>query len=414
MILFKLAVTLFLTLFTPYIESFTNTVTVFKRWNSILKRHNYLITTGDIHEGLPQLNNDQISAIKSLIYNSDPRHTLFLVEDIANIKTAHPLLDGVVDAINSTYSNPTMKTRIPLVTLVDYALTHKKNAENLDDRAHTLIQTIFYYLIMSYIQKLKVSSKAQQVLIADYKISLPEIGSVLTQFLKNLENDYATVCEKLRTLQSKNSYLAPNQREQNQLKQKNFELEDLSHYLKFYNSFSSFIENDKEYATSLINKNFDLITYFVKEYKNYKNIKSLDLESSVEGFNFNIYVGSTFLTRMLAFGSYKVELKALKFIIENLNSKSKIVIFTGQKHTENLNTILEQMSFKKIYHKIQTQNVSKIYAQIADHVQQAKSFNKINSNYILKMKQNLKPIDPKFYTICQKKHLYTEDFKGLN
>lgn len=402
-----------MTFFTSYIECFTNTVTVFKRWNSSLKRHNYIITSGDIHEGLAELNTDQITTINSLVRKSDPKNTLFLVEDISSIQTAHPLLNGVVEAINATYSNSNMKTRIPLITFIDYALAYKKNAKNLDDRAHTLIQTIFYYLVISYVQKAKASSRPPQTLVIDYKISLSEIGSVLMQFLKNFEHGYFEICSKLKILETTNKAQSPNQMEPNQPQEKNVEIDDLKHYLEFYNSFSTEMEKDKEYATDLRNKNFDLITYFVKEYKNYRNIKSLNLESSTDGFDFNVYVGSTFLTRMLTFGSYTIELKALKLIIENLNLLPKIFVFTGQKHTENLNAMLEKMSFKKIYHRVQTKNIYQIYANIADHIRKARTSNQVNNKYILRMKQNLKPIDPAFYTICAKKHLYAKDFKDL-
>lgn len=407
MISFKLAATIFITLFSSYAVSFINTVAVFKRWNRTLKRHNYVITNGDVHEGLYHLNYDQIKATKSVVYNSDPNQTLFLVEDIASIKTSHPLLNSVVEAINSTYNNTDMKTRIPLVTLVNYALINKKNAINLDDRAHTLIQTIFYYLVMSYIQKTKYSFTPQHYLSIDYKISLTEVGLVLSDFLKSFENGYLEVSTKLRTLET-NAKSSQSQDHSDSL-----EINDLKHYIEFYNSFSNDIEKDRQYANDLIAKNFDLIDYFVKEYKSFKNIKALNLESPTDGFNFNFYVGSTFLTKMLIFGSYTIELKALKSIIENLNSKPRIFVFTGQKHIENLNQILEKMSFKKIYHKTQTQDISKIYSHITEHIQQAKSFRKVNNKYILKMKQNLEPIDHNFFKICQKKHLYAQDFKDL-
>jgi hypothetical protein len=155
MIPFKLIITIFITLFLSPIESFINEAAVFKRSNKTLKRHNCIITCGDIHEAFAYLNNDHIKGAKSVIYNADPNQTLFLAEDIASINTSHPLLNDVVKAINLTYSNPNTKNKIPLVTLVNYALTNKKNAINLDDRAHTLIQTIFYYLVIADIQKTK-------------------------------------------------------------------------------------------------------------------------------------------------------------------------------------------------------------------------------------------------------------------
>lgn len=403
MISYKFIITLFIILFFSYIESFINKAAVFKRANKTLKRHNYIITGGDIHEGLYNLNNDQIKEIRSIVYNSDPNQTLFLVEDIASIQIAHPLLKSVVEAINETYRNPNTKTRIPIITLVNYALDNKKNAINLDDRAHTLIQTIFYQLLISYILKNKFILLPQQYVAIDYKINLREIGLLLRDFLKKYENDYFEITSKLKTLESNI---------QNQ-PQNLDEINDLKQYIEFYNSFSETMKQDKEYAQSLIDKNVDLISYLVDEYKELKNIKKINLESPKDGFDFNMYAGSTFLTKMLNFGSYGVELKALKLIIENLNTKPRIFIFSGQKHSERLNEILEKMAFKKIYHKTQTQNISQIYNYITDHMLQAGSFSKINNKYILKIKQNLKPIDPNFFRICQKKHLNANNFKDL-
>lgn len=406
MFILKLAF-VFIILLSTLSDSFINKVAVFKRWNKQLKRHNYIITCGDIHEGIAQLNTDQIKAIDSLVYNSDPNQTLFLVEDIASITTTHPLLTDVVQTINTIYSNPNMKVRIPLVTLVNSALKYNKNAKNIDERAHTLIQTLFYYLVRSYIE---TTTNIYMPRNTTYKISLPEVSLILSDFLKNFENDYFDICKQLAALEKDSKDLKA-QSENNQ--QKHSSQEDLKHYISFYNSFLADIETDKKYAQHLITNNSDLITHFVKEYKNFKNIKTLNLESPVDGYNFNLYMGSGFLTRMLTFGSYTVELKALKFMIENLDSKTKIFIFTGQKHTEILNQFLEKMSFERIYHKTQTEDISKIYANISDHVLKAKSFNKVNNKYILKMKQNLKSIDHNFFKICQKKHFHAQDFKNF-
>jgi len=404
MIPLKLSIIFCLAFLSVNIIGFINTVTVFKRSNRMLKRHNYIITCGDIHEGVAELNNDQIQAIRTLIYNADPGKTLFLVEDIASIHVPHSLLNNVVEAINATYANAQMKNRIPLIGMVNYALSYKKNAINLDDRAHTLIQTIFYYLIISYIQRTKYPFISRRYLF-DYEISLPEIGLVLTDLLRNFEQNYFEICAKLKKLEESTGS------EVNNLDQR--VLNDLKHYIEFYQSILPDLEKDKEYANSLTSKKFDLISYFVNEYKSSKNIKTLNLESPIEGYDFSLYIGSTFLSKMLIFGSYTVELKALKFIIESLNSKSKIFIFAGQKHIEMLNQMLEKMSFKKIYQKVQTPNISKIYENITEHIEQAKSFNKVNNKYILKIKQRLEPIDHNFFKICQKKHLYANDFNEL-
>lgn len=398
----KSLVIFFIFLFGSYIETFINTAAVFTRRNDILKRHNYIITDGDIHEVLYNLNNDQIKEIKSLVYNSDPHQTLFLVEDIASIKTPHPLLNNVVQKINETYNNTTFKNRIPIITLVNYALANKKNAINIDDRAHTLIQTSFYDLLISYILKTKYILLPQQYLSICCGINLREIGLLLNDFLQKCEKDYLEVSEKLKTLEN-NILNHPQQLD---------EINDLKRYIEFYNSFSEIMKKDKEYADSLISRNIDLITYLVNEYKIYKN-SNQDIVSYQDVFNFKMFAESTFLNKILNFGAYGVELKALKLIIENLNSRPKIFVFTGQKHTDKLNEILEKMSFKKIYKKTQTQNLHRIYDHISNHILQAGSINKINNNYILKIKENLKPIDHNFFKICQKRHLHKEDFKTL-
>lgn len=396
----KLTIIFFIFLSGSCIECFINKAAVFKRGNNILKRHNYIITCGDIHEELYNLNNDQIKGIKSLVYNSDPHQTLFLVEDIASMRTTHPLFNDVVKRINESYGNTNFKTRIPIVTLVNYALANKKNAINIDDRAHTLVQTLFDNLILSYILKTKFVLLPQEYIPICYGITLREIGLILNDFLKNCENDYFEISSKLKTLESKKQ------------PENSDEINDLTKYVEFYNSFSEIMKQDQEYANSLISQNIDLITYLVNEYKIYKNSKN-DLVSYEDVFNFKMFAESTFLTKILNFGSYAVELKALKLIIENLNSKPKIFIFTGQKHIDILNEVLDQMSFKKIYQKTQTLNIPQIYSRIMDHILQAESFRKINNNYILKIKQNLKPIDHNFFRICTRKHLNPKDFKDL-
>lgn len=399
----RLIFSILASVFTSTLYSFINMVTVFKKANPVLKRHNYIITCGDIHEGTPELNTNQIKAIRSLIAQASPQRTLFLVEDVASASSTVPLMNDIIARVNNRYNDPSMNDRIPLVTLVGYAQAVSRKAINLDERIHTFLQSIFYYLIISHLQRTDYRWRPASFFYFNCRISLHEIGILLKTLITSIQEDYAALSKQLHSETNLNAQCTHSPLHQ----------ENIRHYLDFFRSFEEQIALDLAYADHLLTQQVDLVDYLITEYKTKNALADLNLVSAIDGFNFSLYAGSTFFARMLAFGSYTVELKALKLIVEHLNVTPRIYVFAGQKHIQQLNRALEHMSFKIIYRKTQTKNSDTIYRSISQHIQRAKSVRASDPQFIHHMKQQLRPIHYRFFEICKKAHLNPADFSRL-
>jgi len=302
---------------------------VFKITDQATKKINYIINTGDIHTILPKFNLAQSNEIKKIIQNATPI-SFFLFEYPFNVEVHNASIMKCIKAAElavNNFHNP--------VFLLDFAGLYGKANRNIDYRPHTFIFNIFSNLLQDFINT-KNSGKRE------LEIRFSDISRLMISSFDKVVADY----NELKII-SKNAETTPSLKVM------------IDVYMDYFDQHTAIFQESKKYAEDLSHIENDVIDYLIAEFSKHKQYEpeivingliNNDLNLAKE---FGYYSGQHCIQRISLSFFQTIELNCLKEIMNN-QTMSKIFLFIGACHANNMNELLIKCGYEKVYENIST------------------------------------------------------------
>ena len=261
------------------------------------------------------------------------------------------------------------------VFLMDYALSQGKNAQTIDKRHHNLAPAVFSHCVNDFFD-VKITKAPRKI-----DISVKELGKFIFDAVQEVQTDYDVFKTRENIL--------------NSIEKK---------YIEFFDQYSKELTSDMLYAGGLIIEDDGFVEYLLREFSRFKNIAVDEIVNRIVcnhltlATEFGTWSGINYINPILKTALITIELNALKEI-NNQQNCSKAFLFTGAVHAKNLDGILLECGYERIYTYISTS------LEIVEKLQAS------GINVMVTEAKELKPVSPELLKKLGEKELTRELFE---